>query len=308
MRKYLTDVLVVARLLRSELRRWSYIFRRALWGCLLILALGLMAGPAYTKLIRWAGSKLPIAKVIEKHMDFSLPYYEAFAGSAAIFFRNSPQVAHLNDANEDLINLYRHISESPDTVWEIYSQFPDTKEAYYAARDAYNAEVQGPERSAIFLFLNHLCFNGIYRTNKAGKFNVPHGGRKQAKISREQYDVLTEKIRGAKFYSEDFERFFELTQPENANIFLDPPYYVEGVRVFREYSATPFCADDLLRLKTCTERLASRGNKIVLTYLDTEQFRGIFGNYIVETINVSRNIGGFKDRRAAKAELIAVIN
>lgn len=141
-----------------------------------------MATPAYTKLIRWAGSKLQIAKAIEKHMDFSLPYYEAFAGSAAIFFRNSPKVAHLNDANEDLINLYRDISKSPDEVWDFYSLIPDTKEAYYQARDRYNAGATGTERSALFLFLNHLCFNGIYRTNKSGKFNVPHGGRKQAKF------------------------------------------------------------------------------------------------------------------------------
>jgi DNA adenine methylase len=149
-----------------------------------------MATPAYTKLIRWAGSKLQIAKVIEKHMDFSLPYYEAFAGSAAIFFRNSPATAHLNDANEDLINLYRDISIYPDEVWEVYSELPDTKEAYYAARERYNSGTLGIERSALFLFLNHLCFNGIYRTNKSGKFNVPHGGRKQAKILRTQYDHL----------------------------------------------------------------------------------------------------------------------
>jgi DNA adenine methylase len=266
-----------------------------------------MATPAYTKLIRWAGSKLQIAKTIEKHMDFSLPYYEAFAGSAAIFFRNSPTVAHLNDANEDLVNLYRDISGSPDEVWNLYSQHPDTKEEYYVARDRYNAGAVGLERSALFLFLNHLCFNGIYRTNKAGKFNVPHGGRKQAKILRSQYDHLSETLRGAHLYSEDFESFFETTKPTNSNIFLDPPYYAEGVRVFREYSATPFCSDDLKRLKTCSDELMERSNTVVITYLDTEQFRDIFGEYVVEAIEVSRNVGGFKDRRAAKAELIAVM-
>lgn len=266
-----------------------------------------MATPAYTKLIRWAGSKLQIAKAIEKHMDFSVPYYEAFAGSAAIFFRNSPRASFLNDANEDLINLYRDISESPDEIWSFYSSLPDTKEAYYQARENYNSGATGIERSALFLFLNHLCFNGIYRTNKAGKFNVPHGGRKQAKIQRLQYDHLSERLRCAHLYSKDFEDFFKITNPQHSNIFLDPPYYAEGVRVFREYSATPFCADDLKRLKTCAERLAQRDNTIIITYLDTEQFRDIFGEYVVETIQVSRNVGGFKDRRAAKAELIAVM-
>lgn len=266
-----------------------------------------MATPAYTKLIRWAGSKLQIAKAIEKHMDFSLPYYEAFAGSAAIFFRNSPKVAYLNDANEDLINLYRDISKCPNDVWDLYSLIPDTKEAYYHARERYNAGASGTERSALFLFLNHLCFNGIYRTNKAGKFNVPHGGRKQAKILRSQYDHLSETLRSAHLHSKDFESFFEITKPKNSNIFLDPPYYAEGVRVFREYSATPFCSDDLKRLKTCAEWLMERSNTVIITYLDTEQFRNIFEGYIVDTIEVSRNVGGFKDRRAAKAELIAVM-
>lgn len=266
-----------------------------------------MGTTAYTKLIRWAGSKLQIAKVIEKHMDFSLPYYEAFAGSAAIFFRNSPATAHLNDANEDLINLYRDISVSPDEVWEVYSELTDTKEAYYAARERYNSGALGIERSALFLFLNHLCFNGIYRTNKSGKFNVPHGGRKQAKILKVQYDHLSETLKGAHLYSDDFEKFFDRTKPESSNIFLDPPYYAEGVRVFREYSATPFCSNDLKRLKRCAESLANHGNTVVITYLDTEQFRETFSDFIVESIEVSRNVGGFKDRRAAKAELIAVM-
>lgn len=270
-------------------------------------SLGSMATLAYAKLIRWAGSKLQIAKVIEKHMDFSLPYYEAFAGSAAIFFRNSPAIAHLNDANEDLINLYRDISTSPDDVWEVYSQLPDTKESYYAARERYNSEVSGIERSALFLFLNHLCFNGIYRTNKSGKFNVPHGGRKQAKILRAQYDHLSDILKGAHLYSDDFEKFFDVTKPVNSNIFLDPPYYVEGVRVFREYSATPFCSDDLARLKRCAENLVNQNNNVVITYLDTEQFREAFSDFIVESIEVSRNVGGFKNRRAAKSELIAVM-
>lgn len=266
-----------------------------------------MATPAYTKLIRWAGSKLQIAKAIEKHMDFSLPYYEAFAGSAAIFFRNSPEVAYLNDANEDLINLYRDISRSPDQVWDFYTLIPDTEAAYYEARNRYNEGATGTERAALFLFLNHLCFNGIYRTNKSGKFNVPHGGRKQAKILRLQYDRLSRMLKNAHLYSEDFESFFDLVRPENSNIFLDPPYYAEGVRVFREYSATPFCSNDLKRLKKCAKLLVERNNTVIITYLDTEQFRDIFGDYVVETVKVSRNVGGFKDRRAAKAELIAVM-
>jgi DNA adenine methylase len=275
--------------------------------CSLHEFLGSMASPAYTKLIRWAGSKLQIAKVIEKHMDFSLPYYEAFAGSAAIFFRNSPAIAHLNDANEDLINLYRDVSIFPDEVWEIYSQFQDTKEAYYLAREKYNSGVSGVERSALFLFLNHLCFNGIYRTNKSGKFNVPHGGRKQAKILRAQYNFLSETLNSAHLYSDDFETFFDKTKPVSSNVFLDPPYYAEGVRVFREYSATPFCSDDLKRLKRCAVNLMNRKNTVVITYLDTEQFRELFSDFIVESIDVSRNVGGFKNRRAAKAELIAVM-
>lgn len=262
---------------------------------------------AYSKLIRWAGSKLQIAKVIEKYLDFERPYYEAFAGSAAIFFRNSPPHAFLNDTNVDLMDLYRNISAAPEAVWHIYSQLSDTEEEYYRCREVYNSDARGVDRSAIFLFLNHLCFNGIYRTNKSGKFNTPYGGRKQAKISHEKFLELSRKMSSASLHSTDFAEFFRNTEPKRSTIFLDPPYYVGEGRVFTEYGPEPFRSHDLARLKGCVNELAEAENTIVITYLDTEDFRELFGAHIVEQINVARNVGGFRSRRAAKPELIAVI-
>ncbi|MQQ09495.1 Dam family site-specific DNA-(adenine-N6)-methyltransferase [Epibacterium sp. SM1979] len=260
-----------------------------------------------TKPIRWAGSKLPIASRLERYIDFDKEYYEPFAGSAVLFFRNSPRDAYLNDLNGSLVDFYRDARTHPEKLWKTYSTLPADKETYYWVRSEFNRLRKCVRRSAYFLYLNHLCFNGIYRTNLKNQFNTPFGGGRLKLIDQESFFGFSELIRDVEFHSLDFENFLTLVKPRSGTVYMDPPYYTEGQRVFREYGPKTFSHDDLIRLSDSARKWANRGCRVVVSYRECPEFRDLFGDCIQEEVSVSRNVGGFKSRRNSQKELIAVL-
>lgn len=260
------------------------------------------------KPIRWAGSKLPIASVLEQHIDFGKPYVEPFAGSAVLFFRNLPQVAYLNDLNSALIDFYKHSQMWPHKLWQVYEGLDVDKESYYQARQEFNSQPSSVRRSALFMYLNHLCFNGIYRTNLKNEFNTPFGGEKLKLIDKVQYLAFCDQVKDVSFFSEDFQLFLDNCDPRNSTIYMDPPYYTAGQRVFREYGPKTFEHDDLIRLDVVARFWADKGNRIVISYRECDEFRDLFSDCIVQEVDVARNVGGFKSRRNTQSELIAVLN
>lgn len=262
---------------------------------------------ARKKLLRWAGSKAGAVATLSRHLDFTRDYIEPFAGSAVLFFRHLPKNAYLNDINSKLIDLYRHLRDDPDYIWHHYNRLDSSSETYYLVRDRYNSMRASKLRSSLFLFLNHHCFNGIYRTNSSGAFNTPFGGdRLPSKFSRDEINQISQQLRNVELYSSDFETFLAELKPENASIFMDPPYYTIESRVFREYGPGVFSSADLARLHTICVELAVKGNKVVVTYQDCMEFRSLFSTAIVDDILTIRNVGGFADRRKTQRELIAV--
>lgn len=161
----------------------------------------------------------------------------------------------------------------------------------------------------MFLYLNHYCFNGIYRTNSKGKFNTPYGAKKKIKIKASYDDLLNcaRAIRNVKFSSDDFEYFLDSISPQRAVIYLDPPYFTKDTRVFGEYSKNIFNLSDLARLRVVAEKLCGKKNKIVISYANCTEFKNYFSDCIVGKIKVQRNVGGFSGRRRIDSELIAVL-
>lgn len=259
------------------------------------------------KPIRWAGSKLPIASSLERYIDFSTDYYEPFAGSAVLFFRNQPNIAFLNDLNISLIDYYRAARAHPEKLWAIYDNLKVDPDTYYWVRSEFNRMRKCVRRSAYFMYLNHLCFNGIYRTNLQNKFNTPFGGGKLKLIDRDSFLKFSKLIQTVEFHSCDFEQFLEAVDPRGGTIYMDPPYYTAGQRVFREYGPKTFSHVDLIRLSKTARKLANLRNKVVISYRECSEFRDLFGDCIEEEISVVRNVGGFKNRRNTQSELIAVL-
>lgn len=242
-------------------------------------------------------------------LDFSKPYLEPFCGSAAFFFVGSPDVAILNDNNKSLIDFYKDVQVSPEALWTNYASIPITEASYYEYRDRFNRQEQSIERSAMFMYLNHFCFNGIYRTNKKGQFNTPFGAKKKVKqkITLDEMLSFSQKISSVEFSCLDFEIFIQNFSPKDSTIYFDPPYFTRDVRVFGEYASNCFGGEDLLRLKEVAHWCANRNNRVVISYKECTEFKDIFGDHIADRIEVRRNVGGFAGRRKHDYEVIAVV-
>ena len=260
------------------------------------------------KLLKWAGSKSNVSAKIKKYLDFSRPYIEPFCGSAAFFFKFKPEAAYLNDVNENLMDCFRCVRDHPKDVWNIYAEIEISEERYYEVRREFNDLRLGIEKAARFIFLNHYCFNGIYRTNKKGEFNTPFGARKKVKNKLTLLDFMqiSSVLTNATISSDDFESFITRLNPNNTCIYMDPPYFTNEARVFGEYNSKQFRGDDLERLFQVSRKFA-RNNRVVVSYRDCSEFRDLFDRYIIGTIPVTRNVGGFVGRRKTETELLAVI-
>tara|TARA_R110002124_G_scaffold204464_1_gene370857 strand:- start:7487 stop:8284 length:798 start_codon:yes stop_codon:yes gene_type:complete len=260
------------------------------------------------KIIKWAGSKANVFDQFRPYLDFNRQYIEPFCGSAAFFFAGSPQSALMNDSNEKLINFYQQLQAQPDLVWSMYNSIPINEAQYYTTRDEFNKSVDDLESASKFLYLNHYSFNGIYRTNRSGNFNTPFGAKKKIKkkVTLSKVREASEQIQGVKFSSLDFEDFLNSVHPNGSTIYMDPPYHTTDARVFKEYGANVFSASDLERLAH-SAKLLSKTNLVVISYRNCSDFIELFEEFIVGTVSVTRNVGGFAGRRKNEEECLAVL-
>ena len=266
-----------------------------------------MVSSGRMKLLRWAGSKSQSEHSIVPHLDFSREYIEPFCGSASFFFTNAPKRAKLNDYNSNLIDFYRRIVTRARSVWKIYNALQTDQSTYYSVREEYNLLSPCVRKAALFLYLNHYCFNGIYRTNQKGLFNTPFGSHSEnkRKMGLKEIRDYSSIAKTADFFSKDFEDFLDMVKPEGACIYMDPPYFTRDARVFGEYGSSVFQNTDLKRLKSVVERW-SKHNRGVVSYRRCSEFQELFSDTIVATTEVTRNVGGFSGRRKRDAEFIAV--
>lgn len=260
------------------------------------------------KILKWAGSKSNVSSQIKPFLTFDRPYIEPFCGSAAFYFENLPTRAALNDLNSHLIDCYRSIRDDPSQVWHQYERLEISEENYYRVRAAFNEMERSHLKSSLFVYLNHYCFNGIYRTNKSGFFNTPYGAKLKIKkkFSIDDFTYFSKSLQNTELHSSDFESFLDHIAPKESCIYMDPPYFTVEGRVFNEYGAKSFLADDLARLHTAATKLAN-DNIVVISYKNCSEFRDLFEPYLVAPITVTRNVGGFAGRRKSETELIAVL-
>ena len=262
-----------------------------------------------SKLLKWAGSKSQISDKIRPFLLFDVPYIEPFCGSAVFFFEMAPRICHLNDTNEDLIAFYRQLQANPELVWEYYRDIAITEDTYYTVRSEFNTMEESAKKAGYFLYLNHFCFNGLYRTNRRGEFNTPYGARSKAKrkLTKAALVKFSKSLKLAHLYCDDFEKFLCNLKPKGACIYMDPPYFTNDERVFGEYGATTFKDRDLNRLYK-TSLVLSKRNRVVISYKKCSEFYNMFFDHVVGHVSVTRNVGGFAGRRKIEQELVAVMD
>ena len=255
--------------------------------------------------LRWAGSKRQLVPRLASYWPGdSTRYFEPFAGSACFFFAIQPKEAILGDINADLIRTYCTVRDHPSLVAAELEQIAVNKDTYYRLRHVCPEAMSTTAAAARFIYLNRFCFNGLYRTNAAGAFNVPFASSGTGKLpSLSHLQDCAELLMRAQLRCNDFEATLQLVQ-QGDFVYLDPPYAVSTRRVFREYSATPFSQSDLFRLSRHLNRIDSLGARFLVSYADCTEAREAFRPWHITRVRTRRNIAGFAVHRSYAFELI----
>lgn len=255
-------------------------------------------------LLRWAGSKRKLIPELISSVppNFSV-YFEPFFGSGCLFFELCPKRAVLNDINEDLINFYRFARNYPESVLRSATKLRRTAAGYYSARNRFLNLKCPIKKASFFLFLNRFCFNGLYRTNSKGEFNVPFGNRTGSFPSEDEFIKSVGLLKRARLLSLDFEQALDLTKKGDF-VYLDPPYVYSARKERGEYGPSSFSIIDLPRLKNTIDALNRRGVYFLLSYIECDEISSYIGSFNVKTIPVARCISGLVSSRQVVNELL----
>jgi DNA adenine methylase len=256
--------------------------------------------------LRWAGSKKQILPILSTYWDRSLfsRYVEPFVGSASLFFHITPDKALLGDINPNLILTYHYIKNDYLSVVKNLKTYSPTKEEYYRIRETNLENLDMASRAANFIYLNRYCFNGLYRTNRFGIFNVPYGAGRSGQIpSEEAIRNCSICLQNAELFSGDFEGV--LIQAKLGDfVYLDPPFAIKSKRVFNQYNPSIFDHDSLIRLKHWLSRLDKLGVTFLVSYGESEEAYYLSEGFSTKKVSVRRSISGFSESRKKTTELL----
>ncbi len=254
-------------------------------------------------LLRWAGSKrqhVPFLHQWWKAGNYTR-YVEPFAGSAALFFAIEPPRSLLGDINRELIEAYQTIRQVPQAVYQRLNRLAIGEDAYYRVR-AMRPKL-AVARAARFIYLNRFCFNGLYRTNAAGAFNVPYGAPKTPNVPRlKHFCTCARLLRHTTLVAADFRSVLAKVR-QGDFVYLDPPYAVSSRRVFTEYSKDHFSTTDIADLAGWLEEIDRRGAAFILSYADCRDARVAFNGWLARRFAVRHNVSGFSSARRRRYEL-----
>lgn len=266
--------------------------------------------------VKAAGGKTKLVPTILDHVPaFSGHYHEPFVGGGAVFFalymsfRSTPRIdqtwAVLNDVNAELMNAYAMVKEKPGKlVIRLQSLAKKhSKETYYAIRA--KEETDPLARAVRFIYLNKTCFNGLYRVNAAGKFNVPVGSYKNPTIVEpEVMGTWKHALVGAELHSEDF--LYRLTAAKEGDfVYTDPPYLPRSKTAdFTSYTADKFREKDHERLADALANVHKRGAKFLCSQGDSVTIRQLYKQFNIVPVTVKHMVGATAKSRTMVKELL----
>ena len=224
-------------------------------------------GGIYAKpFLKWAGGK---RWLVERHSDalprFDGRYIEPFLGGGSVFFYLSPQSAIISDTNASLIECYKQVRDNHRELvrlLEEHQKLHSESYYYYVRGQIYESHA---ENAAKFIYLNRTCFNGLYRVNVKGIFNVPIGSKSRIIDEKENFALISEVLSRAEILNCDFEKVIDLSNCGDF-VFIDPPYTVKhNFNGFLKYNEKIFSWEDQVRLRDAIVRASKRGAKILIT-------------------------------------------
>lgn len=258
--------------------------------------------------IKWAGGK---RRLLEQYSPF-LPnpteinyYFEPFLGGGAVFFHLKPSKAFLADLNADLINCYSIVRDDPEELIIALSRHKTSEQYFYKVRELVPEYLTPIERASRFIYLNKTCYNGLYRVNKQGQFNVPYGRYKKPLIcDAEVIRVASESLKDVQLTVSSFEKTIEKAEKRDF-IYLDPPYVpLSPTASFTSYTSSNFTEHDQVKLAQLVRMLDKKGCFVMLSNSDTKLVRALYQGFNIITVHCPRSINSNPFARGTVTELL----
>lgn len=255
-------------------------------------------------ILRWAGSKKKLLPLLAAATPSRFKrYVEPFVGSAVLFLRLDAEEAILGDINTDLIDTYTTLRDHPHEIWDRVSSMSQDQDYYYELRSQNPVTLPNLDRAARFVYLNRFCFNGVYRTNRAGKFNVARGKGHLYIPDIEVFNGVARALRRADLHCGDFDAVVNKAECGDF-LYLDPPYALGGKRDRGEYGMGSFRETDEGRLVDSIQRASARGVRVLLSYSPSPQVIENLPGWHVHELTVARNVAGFAGSRRRAEEIL----
>jgi len=260
------------------------------------------AGP----FVKWAGGKTSLLAELHKHVPARLRgYHEPFVGGGALFFSLRPRRAFLADSNAELIHAYLQVRDRVCAVLEALSSHVYERGHFEAVRALDPLRLPAAERAARFIYLNKTCFNGLWRVNRAGRFNVPFGRYKDpAFLDPGALIRASQALKGAQIERASFELSLEKAAPGDF-VYLDPPYDpVSATASFTSYTADCFDWGDQQRLAAACAALNRRGIRFLLSNSANARVRRLYRAFEQRIVHAPRHVSCKADGRGRVDELL----
>ena len=261
-------------------------------------------------IVKWVGGKRQLMFELIKNMPKSYNrYFEPFVGGGALFFELQPENAYISDMNEELINLYSVVRDNVYELIEDLGKHEVSKEYFLEIRNIDRTEqyakLSSIERASRFIYLNRTCFNGMYRVNSKGEFNVPFGHYKNPRIIDENNLLNCSKLLNkTEIKCADFSEILTKVQKDDF-VYFDPPYVpLNETSSFTSYTKDGFDIDMQFKLRDVCDELDSMGVKFMLSNSDTKLVNELYANYEIKKVFASRQINANADGRGKITEAL----
>lgn len=274
-----------------------------------------MSNSSIAPFVKWAGGKRQLIPQIRERMPEKYnDYYEPFVGGGAVIFDLLPANALINDINKALINTYRTICNESDAFLKEVNRldndmWEDGKKYYYSIREHYNDKLMRSEYdvelAALFVFINKHCFNGLYRVNGKGLFNVPYNNSRRVSVDENVIIATSEYLRGVTIIDGDFEQACKNAKKGDF-VFIDSPYAPLNPTSFESYTKEGFDIESHKRLAKLFDELTARGCYCMLTNHNTDLINELYGNkgYRIDVVSVKRMINSDASNRVGEEVII----
>lgn len=261
-------------------------------------------------IVKWVGGKRQLMFELLKNMPENYNrYFEPFIGGGALFFELQPQNGYISDMNEELINLYSVVRDDVYNLIDDLNKHKISKEYFLKIRNLDRTEkynkLSDIQKASRFIYLNRTCFNGLYRVNSQGQFNVPFGNYKNPRIvDAENLINCSKLLKNTEIYCADFSEILNKVQKGDF-VYFDPPYVpLNETSSFTSYTKDGFDLDMQFKLRDVCDELDSKGVMFMLSNSDTKLVNELYSNYEIKKVFASRAINANPNGRGKITEVL----